>query len=507
MDSRAPEPQAGTLLALAAGAAGLVAQLGVLPCNDVWWHLATARLIVRDGAIPTVDTFTFTEAGQPYLNQPWLAQLLLFALFRVGGAALLLFANAAAVGVAYALLGRLAWERSRNARAAAWSLILGGMLLGADNWGVRPQTLVLPLFVGVLVLVSRGFQFEGTADAAMPATFLGWTRATRFWLLPIFAALWVNLHGSFALTLVVPALALVGATLERIAGQRLGADAAKRSVRVPLRFVAVWLALATLACCANPRGAHVFTYVAHHVSTRANAFNLEYLPPEPFSLGGGAVFAVGLGAVVLTLRSRRLPALAEILVFVFLLVQAVLARRAIIWFGLFAPPFLALRLAPLLKSKETDSPRLRLDWRPLTGLAIAVVLTSPWLRVHLFHGARGRLLDAATPVAAVEKLRTDPAAPSRLFHDLEYGCYLEWAAPQQKVFIDTRFDFHTGPLLEDYVAISRGSLARLDAYDIDGVLLDKVEERALVDVIRKDPAWEVRVDDDISLYAVKRKAR
>jgi hypothetical protein len=501
----APGTQAGTLLVLAAGAPGLVAQLGVMPCNDVWWHLATARLILDERAVPTVDSFTFTEAGQPYLNQPWLAQLLLFALFRLGGPALLIFANALAVGLGYALLCRLGWVRSQSVRAAAWSLILGGVLLGVDNWGVRPQTFVLPLFVGVLAVVSRVFAFQGMPSPSA-STFIGWTRATCIWLLPLFAMAWVNLHGSFALVVAVPTLALSGSVLERLAGARLSTGAAERSSKVPLTFVAGWLSLTVLACCANPRGPRAFTYVAHHVSTSANELNLEYLPPEAFSIAGIALFGVALALVVLTVRSRRAPALAEAFVFAFLLVQAILARRAIIWFGLFATPMLAYRVGQLLQKDTTEPQRLSFDWRPIAAFAVALVLTLPWLRARIFRGERSHMLEDVTPVAAVEKLRADPDPPARLFNDMQYGCYLEWAAPGQKVFVDTRFDFHERRLLLDYVEISGGSLARMDTYAIDGVLLNKAEQPALVEVVRKDPGWEVRVDDDVSLYARKRRA-
>jgi hypothetical protein len=61
-----------------------------VPPNDVWWQLAMGRLIVHTGGILTHDVFSFTQAGQPYYNQPWLAQLLMYGLHRVGGVPLLL---------------------------------------------------------------------------------------------------------------------------------------------------------------------------------------------------------------------------------------------------------------------------------------------------------------------------------------------------------------------------------------------------------------------------------
>jgi hypothetical protein len=75
-----------------------------VPPNDVWWQLAMGRLIVKTGAIPTYDVFSFTQAGQPYYDQPWLAQVLMYGLHRMGGVPLLLVVQAVLVSLAYAIL-------------------------------------------------------------------------------------------------------------------------------------------------------------------------------------------------------------------------------------------------------------------------------------------------------------------------------------------------------------------------------------------------------------------
>src|SRR6476661_8523982 len=56
-----------------------------IPPNDFWWHMATGRAIVAQGAIPVIDSFSYTQAGQPFFNQGWLAQLLMYAIYQLGG--------------------------------------------------------------------------------------------------------------------------------------------------------------------------------------------------------------------------------------------------------------------------------------------------------------------------------------------------------------------------------------------------------------------------------------
>jgi len=109
-----------------------------VPPNDVWWQLAMGRLIVETGGIPTHDVFSFTQAGQPYYDQPWLAQLLMYGLHRVGGVPLLLVVQAALVSLAYAILLRLCVLRTGAAKLSVGLLLLT-MLVTATSWTPRAR--------------------------------------------------------------------------------------------------------------------------------------------------------------------------------------------------------------------------------------------------------------------------------------------------------------------------------------------------------------------------------
>ncbi len=47
---------------------------------DYWWHTRTGQLIAETGAIPHLDTFSFTAAGQPWIAHEWLTELAYYAL-------------------------------------------------------------------------------------------------------------------------------------------------------------------------------------------------------------------------------------------------------------------------------------------------------------------------------------------------------------------------------------------------------------------------------------------
>jgi hypothetical protein len=52
----------------------LVALLVPLPAVDLAYQVRAGNEILATGAIPRMDTWTFTVAGTPWLDQQWLAQ-------------------------------------------------------------------------------------------------------------------------------------------------------------------------------------------------------------------------------------------------------------------------------------------------------------------------------------------------------------------------------------------------------------------------------------------------
>ena len=55
--------------------------------NDFWWHMANGREILNLGQISTVDVYSYTMPGSPYLSYQmfWLMDIGLYGLFSLGG--------------------------------------------------------------------------------------------------------------------------------------------------------------------------------------------------------------------------------------------------------------------------------------------------------------------------------------------------------------------------------------------------------------------------------------
>ena len=68
----------------------------------------------------------------------------------------------------------------------------------------------------------------------------------------------------------------------------------------------------------------------------------------------------------------------------------------------------------------------------------------------------------------------------RVFNEIAFGSYMEWACPAVPVFMDTRFELYDEALWRDYIAVSDGRWdweAILARYGVDTILAGKAESR------------------------------
>ena len=192
--------QLWTFLAVALPA--LAALLVPMPAVDLAYQLRAGADILAGHGIPTVDTWTFTVAGTPWLDQQWGAQVLLAGVFQAAGwtgprhpsrGARRADLRAAARGASeprWSLASvRAGGSAIASSARTATLIVLGAFAVAAPALALRPQLFAIVLFAAtLLILVER---------AAHPR---------RLWLIPVIAAAWANLHGSFPLVVVLVGL-------------------------------------------------------------------------------------------------------------------------------------------------------------------------------------------------------------------------------------------------------------------------------------------------------------
>lgn len=473
--------------------------------EDFWWNMALGRATWQTGRLPAVDTFSYTQPGEPIFVHGWLPQVVFYLLYTAGGGGLILLVQAAVLTATYGLLLLLCVRRGARPRLAAVLLLAVAVPLSASNWNARPQSYALILCVLTLLVLARWQR--GTEP-----TFLDSFRRGRLWVLPLLMLLWVNMHGSFVLGGLLIALAFLAEvarralyrwparwmTAEPIAGPRPSLSAlfcagALAAAGIPLNPTGLDIIRFTLMCARDP-------------DRRVNS--VEWRPPVVTESDGPVFFAAVVGLLAVLILARRRPSLVDLFqlaAFFWLGLQGV---RYIVWFALVLVPILAeLLTAPredgeLATAADERSP-VNLLLVALAG-GLVVALLPPW-KPLLLTGRNAHLLAADTPVAAVEALRELSPRPSQLFHSCSAGSYLMWAAPEQGIFLDSRLqDFYRPRLVHDYCALTAGERVPelLADYQIDGLLLSRQQHPHLIAIVETMADWREAYGDETHVIFV-----
>ena len=433
---------------------------------DFWWHLRTGQYIVEAGQLPRVDPFSHTAAGAPWTTHEWLTEVVLYLVqSRFGYAALVgLFA---AITTATMLLVYLACRQRGLGEAGSAVLMLLAAALGSGLANVRPQAVTGLLVVVWVMLLLRYRQ----------------GRRRALWALPPLMVVWVNLHGGFFIGLVLLGLMAAG----EAAARTLGRPAA------PLKP----LLIATVACggaaLVSPHGLDGLLYPLTYAGTGnpSAQFIKEWQSPSfhganglPLGIALLALAVVGLGGRPLNLTDLAWGGL--------LMTMALVSLRHTSLFGLIVVPLIAARLAVLLpalgQAVRPRSARLLVGaaWLlALTGVAVSYQQAT----VHGSPAIGSSPREATYPRGGAAYLR-DQAPPGRLFNEYRWGGYLvQTLYPERPVFIDGRADVY-GPLVEEYVRVSRlepGWRESLDRYGVELALIDK--DGPLAAALALDPSW------------------
>lgn len=474
---------------------GVFIFLNTLPINmyDFWWHIAIGREITTTGEIPLYDEYSYTMAGEPYPSYQvfWLPEMILFNIFNIGGAELVVFVNSLIILAAYGLLLWLCYHVSGSLRVAVAAIILA-ILFGIHNWTVRPQ--VFSYLIGVLYLIG----IYGYRKKPYPA----WIA-----IFPLGMLVWANSHGSFPIGLV-----LLGIWLADEAWQFLLAwfnREGDKSLK-PLLPPVIAILLTSLAALVNPQGLGIVSYVTS-LSANDIVQNMvtEWAPTTLRSQIGIIYIGGFLLCTTIFIFSPKRPTFFQFtsyLIFGLLLFRTL---RGAVWFGLVMAPIMADHFASIgkliqmkRKPKTDGKGRPAINLTLLVMLAIFGVLSLPWFRDFLSslpYEKKFSVIAFETPVKATEYL-LDNQVEGRLFNDMGFGSYLIWKAqPEYSVFADPRIELYTSEIWEDYIVIINalpGWEDYLERYEVDLLMLNPVHQPKLIEAAEESENWVLLYADE-----------
>lgn len=412
----------------------LAALLAPMPAVDLAYQLRAGGEILDSGAIPSVDTWTYTIAGAPWTDQQWGAQVLLALVQRATGWSGLAILRAGLVALAFGLL-LLVVRRRNPGLAARWQalLVLGAFVVAASALALRPQLFAIVLFAATLLIL---------ADRR--------AHPRRLWLIPILAVAWANLHGSFPLVLVMLGITVVGDRLE------------KGEWRISLAVTAI-SALATLV---NPFGRDVWAYVVRLATNPTIGSRVSEWRPPGLTDAPGIIFWLSVVAAALWVawlwRQRRsfpIPALLTLVAFATL---GALTGRGLAWW-----PFAAVFVISGLLPSSMPARQTALEQRPsalngaLVGvLVIAGIALLPFWRPTGPAGVPlGALSYAPQGIAnylANINVEFTGIGP-RVWAPQHWGSWLELQAPSFAYAVDSRIELFSDSVWTAYDAVGGGA--------------------------------------------------
>lgn len=140
---------------------GLLVVLAVLSVRgrfddpDMWWHLRTGQIIWTTHTVPLADQFSYTSDQHVRIPHEWLAQVLIYGAYRLGGyPGLMLWLcllSAALLIASYVLC----WTYSGNAKVG----FLGALIIwlfATSGLSIRPQMIGYLLLILELLLLHLG---------------------------------------------------------------------------------------------------------------------------------------------------------------------------------------------------------------------------------------------------------------------------------------------------------------------------------------------------------------
>jgi len=472
---------AGTLLVLSAMAITCWLWRPIQHENDIWWHLASGRYMVKNWTIPRADVFSSTATGHLWINHEWFFQFLAYLLFQMAGLTGVLLLKILLIVGAFALVERRL-SLTKTPIFIQWGILAAAFWASRFGWNDRAD-LISVAFLAALMLGLTGARID--VDRKPPPTLWGWSLGF---------CLWANMHGGFVLGLAIAFAFSLGMMIE---------------CRRWMSSWGAWAILCAASTLLNPWGYLLHRSTLEGIFLLQNGFIREWMktPWDPLELFWIClvVYWIVLGA---TMRRRQQIPWSLILPGLLLSWMAVQHVRNVPYFMLGAFPAASEDLSfwkrlPVSKWVKTKGNR----WIIVEG--VLTFLFAIYAAAHMRSGIDKRW----QPVEACSFI-SDAQLPGHFYNDYSFGGYWMWYfGTTRPVFIDGRL--HT---VEGYAELYRrietaqagppaGWEAFLHSYGIDAAMVsypDKAPLPAVFEIYFPRTRWALVYWDDTAMIFLRR---
>jgi hypothetical protein len=453
--------------------------------TDTWWHIRSGQYTLSQGMIYT-DPFSFSKAGEPWINHSWGAQIVLYFVWQAAGNFGLSIYVAALATAGMYMVYRMS---SGSVYLRAFALVMGAAT-AAVFWSPRPQ--MLSFFLSTIILYLLYLHKRRKID--------------RLWLIPILMGVWGNLHAGFSIGFIF----LFGSIAGEILGHLFNSKGEYVVPWVGVRKLVIVTLVSVVALVINPYGLQMLGVPFQTLSIGAlqnfiqewNSPNFHERQTWPFVF----LLLALLGAVGAS--KKRLDwtdfVLASGTAF-----MGLLAGRNIAVFAVVATPILTEHLDAILAERGwviQPVRRVTPHMARLNVILVVVVLLGALLKVLL-------VLDTKTVTQAQEEYLpvkvtaylADARPTGPMFNSYNWGGYMMYYLPDEKVFVDGRTDLYGDEFLSnDYLKTATGAPGWRDTLDIYGINVVAVEAGSgLARSLREEPGWTLDYEDKMAVVFVR----
>lgn len=168
---------------------GLRRPEGLFADSDIWWHMANARILDQTHHFIHVEPYSFTVAGQPWIDSQWLSEMpFWFGYKHLALVGVFVVSAIGILGNVLLIYWRGCW-RQANVSVTFWVSILGILLMSVNSAArtILFAYIAMSLEMAILEAAQRG-------------------KERLIWLLPPLLCVWANLHGSWLTGILLLAL-------------------------------------------------------------------------------------------------------------------------------------------------------------------------------------------------------------------------------------------------------------------------------------------------------------
>ena len=465
---------------------------------DLGHFVKSGEVMLESSAVLSQDLFTHTYYGLHYVNSGWLAQVFFALCESIGGLELFILLKTISLLITITIIYHFIWNITKNYKITLVFIVFV-VVLGFTNWNVRPQIFIIPIFA---FFYSHLYRTETI-------------KSSSIFLLSLLMTLWVNLHSSFSLGIILVGIFFVGEAIEKYCDRRRIKDLIKDSRLKRLLFLLIILVSVTLI---NPYGIDIWRDMWANASiSQGRSTEWRATAMNDF-IGFCFIISIVISGIILKYSKRRIMVTEAILLLAFLF-AGFKSTRMIIWWGIVSAPILAVHfcsIEPVRKrisrvkgqGSKSGSECLPLNILILIFLVIAAISFLPWIRpYHPIKEVRAFINPKTNPVEIVNYIEREKLR-GNMYNDIKWGSYLIWRLwPEYKVFADNRLHLVPEEIWKDYIDVHNG-LANwekiLDKYKISFVVLSKKDNKRTIEFIKDSPGWKEVYEDDVGAVFVRK---